>query len=432
MRAALRRIARVRPTRRGVALTVVGAGLVGLGTVLGLPDVVGLGAAGLAAVAVAWLVQGAQRLDAGRGALAVSRLVTPDPVVRGEQASTHLVVGPARPSPAAFERLARIRLSEQAAHELAGHHGVRARVTAQPDRIQVRYGIRPSQRGRWSLGPLLTTRTDPFGLVRTTQPLGARTLVAVWPRTVELSVRTGLLGDLENAGTGARLTAPDDAVLREYVPGDDPRRVHWPTAARQGRLMVRTDEAAGVRPVTVVLDRGLLPPRGEPRSIAGTSLSDGEWAVEHVASLACSFLAAGHPVRLTPTTHTAPGDSAAFVTGARTGRAALLDATIDLDGHRNDADADAAFVATARALRLDRAPGEVTVAVLRPQPAAVLRELAALSTESASCWALVVCRQAPAAADTVASLRAGGWRVATVPAGTPHDRAWTALAERAA
>ncbi|QAY70626.1 DUF58 domain-containing protein [Xylanimonas protaetiae] len=432
MRAALRRIARVRATRRGLALVVAGAGLVALGVTLGLPDILGLGAAAVAAVAVAWVSQGLQRLDVGRGALSVSRHVTPDPVVRGEQASVQLLVGPERPSPVAFERLARIRLSEQASHELAGQHGVRARVTTQPDRIQVRYGVQPSRRGRWPLGPLLTTRSDAFGLVRTTQPLGEPTLVSVWPRTTELSVRTGLLGDLEHAGTGARLTAPDDAVLREYVPGDDPRRVHWPTAARQGRLMVRTDEAAGVRPVTVLLDRALLPAPGEPRAVAGTVTADGEWAVEHVASLACSFLDAGHPVRLVATTRGSLGETAGFVTGARTGRAALLDATIDLAGHRTEADADAATTATAKALRVGRAPGEITVAVLRPQPPAVLRELAALSTESASCWALVVCRLASDAEATVAALGAAGWRVATAQARAPHDRTWAALAERVA
>ncbi|WP_245534446.1 DUF58 domain-containing protein [Xylanimonas cellulosilytica] len=428
----MRRVTRVRPTRRGIALALTGGALLALGATLGLPDVIGLGAAAVLAVAVSWVTQGVQRLDAGRGALTVARQVTPAPVVRGEQATTHLVVGPAAPSPVAYERLARIRLSEQAAHELAGHHGVRARVTARPDRIEVRYGIQPSRRGRWSLGPLLTTRTDAFGLVRTTQPLGERTLVAVWPRTSELSVRTGLLGDLENAGTGARLTAPDDAVLREYVPGDDPRRVHWPTAARQGRLMVRTDEAAGVRPVTVVLDRALLPAPGEQRSVAGTLLGDGEWAVEHVASLACSFLAAGHPVRLVATARDAVRETSGFVTGARTGRAALLDSTIDLDGHRTADDAETAFVATATALRLDHAPGEVTVAVLHPQPPAVLRELAVLSTESTSCWALVVCRRPVDAEPTVAGLRAAGWRVATAEPHAPHDQAWAALAERAA
>ena len=256
--------------------------------------------------------------------------------------------------------------------------------------------------------------------------------MSVWPRTVELSARTGLLGELEHGGTGARLTAPDDAVLREYVPGDDPRRVHWPTAARQGRLMVRTDEAAGVRPITVLLDRGLLPAPGDQRALAGPLLADGEWAVEHAASLACSFLDAGHPVRLVATSRDALGESPAFVTGAGSGRTAVLDSTIDIEGHRGTAEADAAFVAAAKALRLDRTPDEVVVAVIQPQGEAVLRELSVLSTESASCWALVVSRVPRDTVSTVSTLRAAGWRVATAAPRTPHDQAWAALAERAA
>ena len=429
MRDALRRIARVRPTRRGVALAVAGAGLVVTGMLLGLPDVVGVGVAGIAVVAMAWLSQGLGRLDSGRGALSVSRRVSPDPVVRGQEAATDLLVTAARRSAVAYERLGRIRLSEQAAHELAGDGGVRARVSAQPDRIQVHYSIHPARRGRWPLGPLLTTRTDAFGLVRTTQPLGAPTIVSVWPRTTELPVGKGLLGDLEHAGAGARLTAPDDAVLREYVAGDDPRRVHWPTAARQGRLMVRADEAAGVRPVSVLLDRALLTAPGESRSVAGLTHAHGEWSVELAASLACSFLEAGHPVRLVATMR-APSVGS-FVTGSNSGRPALLDVTVDLHGHRTLADADAALAATAQALRAGHAPGDVAVAVLRPPTPEGLRELAAMSTEGTTCLALVV-GEAAACAQSAAALRSAGWHVATAPAGTAHEKAWATLSERAA
>ena len=426
----LRRVARVRPTRRGVALLVAGSVLLALGIAGGLPDVVGLGGAALATVVLSWVVHGLQRLDAGRGALAVTRQVTPHPVVRGETGTARLVVRPAQPTAVAFERLSRIRLSEQAAHELAGTSGVRARVTARPDAIQVGYAVHPSRRGRWPLGPLLTTRTDPFGVVRTTLPLGETTVVAVWPRTTELSVRGGLLGDIDHAGTGARLSSPDDAVLREYVAGDDPRRVHWPSAARQGQLMVRTDEAAGVRPVSVVLDRGLLPASGEHRSAAGLTSDDGEWAVELVASLATSFAGSGHPVRLVPTTSASPGDTAGFVSGT-SGRTALLDSTIDLHGHRTAADAAEALSSTAHALRLSRVPGEVTVAVLAAQPEETLRELAALAADT-SCWALVVASLHGDMDLTVRALRTAGWRVAVTHPRTPHDQAWARLTEGAA
>lgn len=438
---ALRRLVRVRPTRRGLALLVVGLVLVVVGALLELPDVVGLGAAAVLAVLLAWVLMGVQRLDAGRGALVVTRELTPNPVVRDQTAAVRLVVGARARTGAAYERLARLRLSEQAAHELAGPHGIRARVTAHADRIAVSYALTPSRRGRWALGPLLTTRTDVFGLVRTTQPLGSATRVAVWPRTVGLPTRTRILGDVERAATGARLASTDDSVLREYVSGDDPRRVHWAGSARQGRLMVRADESAGVRPVSVLFDRSLLPPPVDPRtgvwpSTRGTRThAEGELAVELAASVATSFLDAGHPARLV-----ASGSGPApvpFASGARTGRATVLDLAVDLRGHRGGADAERALLETVRALRASRSQEEIVVAVLGPQPETALREMAELGVEG-TCWALVVAPPAtrdddPApGAGTVGALRAAGWRVATCRPGTAPDRAWALLAEGAA
>ncbi len=438
---ALRRLVRVRPTRRGLALLVAGLVLATVGVLLDLPDVVGLGAAAVLAVLLAWALMGVQRLDAGRGALVVTRELTPNPVVRDQTAAVRLVVGARARTGAAYERLARLRLSEQAAHELAGPHGIRARVTAHADRIAVSYALTPARRGRWALGPLLTTRTDVFGLVRTTQPLGAATRVAVWPRTVALPTRTRVLGDVERAATGARLASTDDSVLREYVSGDDPRRVHWAGSARQGRLMVRADESAGVRPVTVLFDRSLLPPPVDPRTGVWPStrgartLAEGELAVELAASVATSFLDAGHPARLVPS-----GSGPApvpFAAGARTGRATVLDQTVDLRGHRGAADGERAVLQTVRALRASRSLEEIVVAVIGPQPETALREMAELGVEG-TCWALVVAPADPRddgptpAADTVGALRAAGWRVATCRPGTAPDHAWALLAEGAA
>ncbi len=440
-RQAVRRVARVRLTARGVALLCTGVVLAVVGVVLALPDVVGLGAAAALAVGAAWVAMGLQRLDAGRGALVVARQISPNPVVRGQTADARLLVAARSRTGAAYERLARLRLSEQAAHELAGPTGIRATVSAHPDRVAVRYALTPVRRGRWALGPLLTTRTDVFGLVRTTQPLGEPTSVAVWPQTTELPARTRVRGDVDRAATGARLASTDDSVLREYVAGDDPRRVHWAGSARQGRLMVRADESSGVRPVTVLLDRGLLPPPVEARSGAWPTqrsvqaLDDGEWAVELAASIAVSFLGAGHPARLVPTSVVTHGATARFVAGSSAGRPAILDTTVDLHGHRNATETERALTATVRSLRLARGTGEITVALLGPVAAAARHDLASLAAEGV-CWAIVVSPRSVGyghdAADTVTELRTAGWRVATCPPGTPPDRAWALLQERAA
>ena len=42
--------------------------------------------------------------------------------------------------------------------------------------------------------------------------------------------------------------------LREYVDGDDPRLIHWPTSARMGTLMLREHVELRRPEFTVVLD----------------------------------------------------------------------------------------------------------------------------------------------------------------------------------
>ncbi|MBE7698935.1 DUF58 domain-containing protein [Oerskovia sp. Sa1BUA8] len=426
------RLSQVRPTVRGTAVLAAGLVLVVAGTVLGLTDVVGLGAAGLLVVAAAWTWMLARRIDRGPGALRVSRRVEPDPAVRGSQVTTRLLVSPVSPTATALGRLSRLQISEQAAGELCEHDALRAQVVSHPDRIAVRYRLRPEHRGRWALGPVLTSRVDLFGLVRAVQPLGEASTVSVRPRTTGLEVRgSRAFGDLARSASGARASSSDDSVLRDYVAGDDPRRVHWATAARRGQLMVRTDENAGMPPVTVLLDRGTLPPPGTDR--ASSTAQDGEWAIEAAASVAVMLLAAGHPVRLVTSSAAPAVGTFPQSTGRRSERAAqLLDDTIDLEGHTSPRDAERALATTADALRASRRPGELTVAVLAP--------LGPLSTSAVAPmagtgdhWALVVAPgPLPDAAleDSLTTLRAVGWHaVAVDPRTSTISAAWNRLME---
>lgn len=430
-----RGLARARLTRRGTALLVAGAALVATGVTLGLPDVVGLGAAAVLVVGGAWCWMTVRRIDRGRGALRVARRVQPNPATRGQVTSARLTVEPARRTAAGASTLARLRISEQAAHELCDQASLRAQVVTREDHVAVRYALRPLRRGRWPLGPLLATRVDAFGLVSATQELGEPTSVAVWPRTVHLPVRgTRAFGEQERSTTGARLASSDDSVLRDYVTGDDPRRVHWASAARHGQLMVRADESASLPPVTVLLDRGLLPHPDVSRG--GTALADGEWAVECAASVGVSLLHAGHPVRLVPTSLAPVVDTSGFTTNrAGEGPADILDATVDLRGHHGLSDTDRAAVATAEALRPARRPGEITVAVVGPLGPVARHTVASLAGDMLH-WALVVrprssSSQLVAAQETVTALRATGWHVVLVEAGTSLERAWALLVEGA-
>src|SRR5660398_187030 len=115
--------------------------------------------------------------------------------------------------------------------------------------------------------------------------VGGEELIPVWPSVVDLTAAAGaLMGQADRVVLGARSPSPDDAALRDYREGDDMRRVHWPSSARKGTMLVRSDERAGKRPATILLDL--------PRE--GLAL---EWSISAAASIGCSVLESGHPVR---------------------------------------------------------------------------------------------------------------------------------------
>lgn len=94
------------------------------------------------------------------------------------------------------------------------------------------------------VGPVRSVRSDPLGLLRRqvfwTEPVD----LFVHPRTMPLvGSAAGFIKDLEGLPT-TNLSNADVSfhALREYVPGDDRRHIHWKTTARTGTLMVRQFE----------------------------------------------------------------------------------------------------------------------------------------------------------------------------------------------
>lgn len=97
------------------------------------------------------------------------------------------------------------------------------------------------RRGVIPVGPVTTARGDALGLFRREVTWTERTEIFVHPRIVPLApLGAGLMRDLEGA-TSQTVSVSDLAfhALREYVPGDDLRHVHWRSSARHGQLQVR-------------------------------------------------------------------------------------------------------------------------------------------------------------------------------------------------
>ncbi len=101
-----------------------------------------------------------------------------------------------------------------------------------------------SRRGVVPIGPVRTVRADPVGLLRREIVWAASLDLYVHPRTIAIpSMSTGFIRDLEGAPT-RDLTSSDVAFhsLREYVPGDERRNIHWKSTAKTGSYMVRQYE----------------------------------------------------------------------------------------------------------------------------------------------------------------------------------------------
>jgi len=105
------------------------------------------------------------------------------------------------------------------------------------------------------VGPVRIRRGDPLGLVSRDRQVADAVELLVHPRVVTLAAaRPGLLRDLE--GQATRDLSDSDLsfhALREYVPGDDRRMIHWRTSARTNKLMVRQFEDTRRTRTTVAL-----------------------------------------------------------------------------------------------------------------------------------------------------------------------------------
>jgi uncharacterized protein (DUF58 family) len=92
-----------------------------------------------------------------------------------------------------------------------------------------------------------------------------------------------------------------DLTVREYREGDDLRRVHWPTTARRGELMVRRDERPEDQRTAVLVDA---------RRQGHGGASSLEWAVVAAASAVVRAALDEHAVVLAGDGRTAAGDDA--------------------------------------------------------------------------------------------------------------------------
>ena len=158
------------------------------------------------------------------------------------------------------------------------------------------YTIRPTLRGVYQLGPMAAEWTDPFGLARHQQVLTEPIDVIVHPSTDAIFDRP-LTRMWEDPPFRPPVSKPwpqgfEFYGMRDYIPGDDPRRIVWTAAARTGRYLVRESEQGITDRITLVIDN-------EASAHSPGYPSDTfELAVRAVASLGAYHIKHGYSVRL--------------------------------------------------------------------------------------------------------------------------------------
>ncbi len=283
------------------------------------------------------------------------------------------------------------------------------------------YTVRSELRGRYAVGPTTVVTTDPFGFLSRRRQLADTTRIVVTPRPDPLSGAPVVLGDGHNAGDfhprsfiGGDAT---DVTIRDYRRGDDLRRVHWPSTAHAGELMVRREERPRQTACTLLVDNRLVAHRGSG------SRSSLEYAVRATASIALHLISHGCRVHAYDAAGL-PLVEEGYDEQPGTAAEAILTALALLPGieqrHLGDdwtRHSDGGFVIAVIGALDDHD---------RPLLSRVGRHASdrlALALDTPA-WGET---QTPDGADTVSRLRTSGWRAVSVRPDTELADAWQAL-----
>ncbi len=321
------------------------------------------------------------------------------------------------------------------------------------------YRAVPSQRGVFGVGPLRGFFADPFNVSFLHRDLDAGEPLTVAPAAVELAhipLFEGRGRDGSHSSSELANASADDAMTRDYRPGDPLRRVHWAVTARQGKLMVRAEEAVTAPEAAIIIDQRQLAfgdtarfafhPAGHPHPVHAAggqplrTTAAFEKAVIAVVSVATHLLERGYVVRVMDQ-HGNPGFAA-----SPSAPAPLVE---DFSGPQGVVD----VAVTLAALELSSASEPGRDAVLR-QPAfgeslpgklhrgrrrgplvAVVGHLSAdearrlASTGESTQWAaaFLVCYDPAEAAPALDILRRAGWHATTLTPKSSLEAAWESL-----
>jgi len=124
--------------------------------------------------------------------------------------------------------------------------------------VRAAYRLPTEKRGILEIGPLEVSLSDPFGLTQLSMKASGVSELTVFPHVDDIVPIPQTTGNDPMAGAehpnALGRSGEDFYALRQYVVGDDLRRVHWPSTARHDELMVRQDELPWQGRASVLVD----------------------------------------------------------------------------------------------------------------------------------------------------------------------------------
>jgi len=125
------------------------------------------------------------------------------------------------------------------------------------ENLDLNIGFHSPIRGHYWIGPLVARVQDTFGFYLVEERAGAE-ILSIMPRPERIrgaELRPRHLGPwpgtipAKTLGHGTEFYS-----MRDYVAGDDPKRINWKASAKRSRLIVNEMEAERVTDVMIVLD----------------------------------------------------------------------------------------------------------------------------------------------------------------------------------
>ncbi len=124
-------------------------------------------------------------------------------------------------------------------------------------RVIRRYHMRCDTRGLHIFGPIRLRCSDPFGWLETEITLPVGEVLLVYPLIAPLET-LGLSSIHPFGEYASRQRLFEDPLrvvgVRDYLPGDDPRRIHWKATAHSGILRSKVYEPSSMRRLLLLLD----------------------------------------------------------------------------------------------------------------------------------------------------------------------------------